>query len=263
MNKYLKVLIANTLLFVSLIYSFQGDISYGQSNNMDMLISITKQEEDLNNKIKDLDCILKNENQNIILSNDMEGSLLERKINIDILKYSQIKFLKMFFERQLMNCEKSESLLIKEIKKEKEETLKNSNAIYIKGEWPLENYRYISSGYGYRIHPITKKINFHNGIDIPAPKNTSVLASDDGIVNFAGYKNGYGYVVEIEHFDNKKTLYAHNDSIAVKEGQIVKRGEAIAKVGSTGNSTGNHVHFEVRINDKRINPLYGIGNNYK
>lgn len=260
MNKYLKVLIANTLLFISLIYSFQSNISYSQSNNIDMLISITKQEKDLNNKIEDLDCILKNENQNRILSNDMEGSLLERKINIDILKYSQIKFFKMFFEKQLINCEKSESLLIKEIKKEKEEILENSNATYIKGEWPLENYRYISSGYGYRIHPITKKINFHNGIDIPAPKDTSVLASDDGIVNFAGYKKGYGNVVEIQHFDNKKTLYAHNDSIVVKVDQIVKKGQVIAKVGSTGNSTGNHVHFEVRINDKRINPLYGISN---
>lgn len=260
MNKYLKVLIANTILFISLIYSFQGNISYSQSNNIDMLISITKQEKDLNNKIEDLDCILKNENQNRILSNDMEGSLLERKINIDILKYSQIKFFKMFFEKQLINCEKSESLLIKEIKKEKEEILENSNATYIKGEWPLENYRYISSGYGYRIHPITKKINFHNGIDIPAPKDTSVLASDDGIVNFAGYKKGYGNVVEIQHFDNKKTLYAHNDSIVVKVDQIVKKGQVIAKVGSTGNSTGNHVHFEVRINDKRINPLYGISN---
>jgi len=260
MNKYLKVLIANTILFISLIYSFQSNISYSQSNNIDMLISITKQEKDLNNKIEDLDCILKNENQNRILSNNMEGSLLERKINIDILKYSQIKFFKMFFEKQLINCEKSESLLIKEIKKEKEEILENSNATYIKGEWPLENYRYISSGYGYRIHPITKKINFHNGIDIPAPKDTSVLASDDGIVNFAGYKKGYGNVVEIQHFDNKKTLYAHNDSIVVKVDQIVKKGQVIAKVGSTGNSTGNHVHFEVRINDKRINPLYGISN---
>ncbi|MCC3867128.1 M23 family metallopeptidase [Terrisporobacter mayombei] len=254
MNKYLKVLAINTLLFISLMFSFQSNISYGQSNNIDILISITKQEEDLNNRIKDLDCILKNENQYI------ESSLLGKKINIDILKYSQIKFFKMFFERQLISCENSESLLIKEIKEEKEEVLKNSNASYIKGEWPLENYRYISSGYGYRIHPITKKINFHNGIDIPAPKNTSVLASDDGIVSFAGYKSGYGNVVEIKHFDNKKTLYAHNNSVVVKVGQIVKKGQVIAKVGSTGNSTGNHVHFEVRINEERINPLYGISN---
>ena len=75
---------------------------------------------------------------------------------------------------------------------------------------------------------------------------------------FAGYKNGYGNVVEIEHFDNKKTLYAHNNSIVVKVGDVVKKGQIISKVGSTGNSTGNHVHFELRINNKRINPLYGV-----
>lgn len=158
----------------------------------------------------------------------------------------------------MINCEKSKSLLIQQIKSEREKTLENSNITYLKGKWPLESYRYISSGYGYRTHPITKKLNFHNGIDIPAPKNTSVLASDDGIVIFAGYKNGYGNVVEIEHFDNKKTLYAHNNSIVANIGQVVKKGQVIAKVGSTGNSTGNHVHFEVKINDKRINPLYGI-----
>lgn len=92
------------------------------------------------------------------------------------------------------------------------------------------------------------------------PKIRFILASDDGIVSFAGYKSGYGNVVEIEHFDNKKTLYAHNSHLIVEAGQIVKRGQVIAKVGSTGNSTGNHVHFEVKINDKSINPLYGISN---
>lgn len=136
--------------------------------------------------------------------------------------------------------------------------LENNKSTYVKGMWPLEKYYYISSGYGYRNHPITKKTSFHYGIDIPAPKNTDVLASDDGMVIFAGNKNGYGNVVEIDHFDNKKTLYAHNNSIVVRVGDVVKKGQVIAKVGSTGNSTGNHVHFEVKINDKRINPIYGV-----
>lgn len=260
MNKYLKVLVINTLLFVSLIFSFQSNISYSQSNNIDTLISITKKEEYLNKRINDLDYILKNKKQYTAFDNNMKSSLLEKKISVDSIKYSQIKFFKMYFERQLINCEKSESFLIQEIKNEKKEALENSNASYIKGKWPLEDYRYISSGYGYRTHPITKKLSFHNGIDIPAPKNTSVLASDDGIVISAGYKSGYGNVIEIKHFDNKKTLYAHNNSIVVNVGEIVKRGQVIAKVGSTGDSTGNHVHFEVKINDKRINPLYGISN---
>ena len=260
MNKYLKVLVINTLLFVSLIFSFQSNISYSQSNNIDTLISITKKEEYLNKRINDLDYILKNKKQYAVFDNNMKSSLLEKKISVDSIKYSQIKFFKVYFERQLINCEKSKNFLIKEIKEEKKEALENSNATYIKGKWPLETYRYISSGYGYRTHPITKRLSFHNGIDIPAPKNTSVLASDDGIVTFSGYKSGYGNVVEIKHFDNKKTLYAHNNSIVVNVGEVVKRGQVIAKVGSTGDSTGNHVHFEVKINDKRINPLYGISN---
>ena len=103
---------------------------------------------------------------------------------------------------ELDSCKSSKKTLIRKIRLEKEESLKNSNIKYTKGIWPLENYSYISSPYGYRKHPITKRVSFHNGIDIPAPKNTSVLASDDGIVVFAGYKNGYGNVVEIEHFDN-------------------------------------------------------------
>lgn len=260
MNKYLKVLAINTFLFVSLIISFQYNISYGQSNNIDVLISIKEKEEYLNIRINDLDYILKKKNEYTTLENNIESSLLEKRINIDSLKQSQIKFLKMYFQNKLVSYKTKETILVEKIKVEREEVLENSSTTYIKGTWPLENYRYISSEYGYRTHPITNKVSFHYGIDIPAPKNTSVLASDDGIVIFAGYKNGYGNVVEIEHFGNKKTLYAHNNTIKVKVGEVVKRGQVIAKVGSTGDSTGNHVHFEVKVNDKRINPLYGINN---
>lgn len=260
MNKYLKVLVINAFLFASLISSFQSNISYGQSNTINELISITKEEEYLNKRISDLDYILKNKKQYEISNDNMKTDLFEKRINIESLKNSQIKLFKMYFERQLINCERKQSLLIKKIREERAQVLKNSNATYIKVKWPLENYTYVSSGYGYRTHPITKKLSFHNGIDIPAPKNTSVLASDDGVVIFAGYKKGYGNVVEIEHFDNKKTLYAHNNKIVVNVGEVVKRGQVISKVGSTGNSTGNHVHFEVKINNKRINPLDIISN---
>lgn len=230
MNKYLKILIINTILLTSFILNIKTNVSYSQDiNNMDELISIMRREDDL-----------------------------ERVINIHTMKYSPINLLKSFFNMELDICKSSKKTLIRKIRLEKEESLKNSNIKYTKGIWPLENYSYISSPYGYRKHPITKRVSFHNGIDIPAPKNTSVLASDDGIVVFAGYKNGYGNVVEIEHFDNKKTLYAHNNSIVVKVGDVVKKGQIISKVGSTGNSTGNHVHFELRINNKRINPLYGV-----
>ncbi len=156
-------------------------------------------------------------------------------------------------------CETDQrSELIQSMKEEKEDILKSSGVTYTKGIWPVKYYTYISSDYGYRTHPITNKLSFHNGIDIPAPKNTDVLSIDDGIVIFSGYKDGYGKVVEIEHFDSKKSLYAHNESLCVNEGDVVKSGQVIAKVGSTGNSTGDHVHFEIKINNQRINPINGL-----
>lgn len=161
----------------------------------------------------------------------------------------------MFFEKELKKYEELEQALIKEIKVDKMKDLENSKINYIKGQWPLEGYTYISSQFGYRIHPISNILKFHSGVDIPAPKNTDVLASDDGIVIYANNSSGYGNLVKIEHFDGKITVYAHNNSILVKEGDVVKRGQVISKVGSTGNSTGNHLHFEVVVNNELQNPL--------
>ena len=103
MNKYLKVLVINTILFVSLIFSFQSNISYSQSNNIDTLISITKKKEYLNKRINDLDYILKNKKQYAVFDNNMKSSLLEKKISVDSIKYSQIKLFKVYFEKQLIN----------------------------------------------------------------------------------------------------------------------------------------------------------------
>ena len=259
MNKYLKVLLISIILLISFLLNFENNISYGQNKNtMDELISISEEEEYLNKKINDLNYILKNKRYYKSFENNYNFISLEKRVSINSLKYIQINLLKILSENELNNCKKAKELLIKEVKMEKEEILKNSDSTYVKGRWPLENHFFVSSEYGYRVHPITNKLSFHTGIDIPAPKNTKVLASDDGIVIFAGYKKGYGNVVEIDHFDNKQTLYAHNNSISVKVGDVVKRGQVISQVGSTGNSTGNHVHFEVKINNKRINPIYGV-----
>ena len=148
--------------------------------------------------------------------------------------------------------------LEKTIEEEVKSKLKSEDIEFITGIWPLNDYKNISSGYGYRIHPITNVKSFHKGIDIPAPQDTDVLATDDGIVSFSGYQNGYGNVVKIKHFDGKTTVYAHNNSNVVKEGDIVKQGDIISKVGTTGNSTGNHVHFEIIVNGKNINPIEGV-----
>ncbi|OWQ95074.1 peptidase M23 [Sphingopyxis witflariensis] len=113
----------------------------------------------------------------------------------------------------------------------------------------------LSSSYGMRVHPITGKVARHNGIDIPAPRGTAIYATADGIVGRAQRLGGYGNYVEIEHGNMIQTRYGHMSSYIVRPGQQVKRGEIVGYVGSTGRSTGNHLHYEVRIEGAPVNPM--------
>lgn len=117
----------------------------------------------------------------------------------------------------------------------------------------------ITSYFGYRIHPIFKTKIYHTGVDIGAPMGTPIKAANSGKVIYTGWYGGYGKVVIIDHGNVKgkptSTLYAHQSRIAASNGQYVKKGQVIGYVGSTGYSTGPHLHFEVRINGKPVNPL--------
>jgi len=119
--------------------------------------------------------------------------------------------------------------------------------------WPATGR--ISDNFGYRIHPIRKTRLFHDGIDISVPYGADVKAAASGTVIFSGSKNGYGNLVQIDHGFGIITAYGHNSKNLVKEGQKVRKGEVIAKAGSTGISTGPHVHFEVRLNGTPVDPL--------
>ncbi len=121
--------------------------------------------------------------------------------------------------------------------------------------WPSAASTRITSYYGYRNHPITGTNKLHRGIDIAAPFGSNVLAAESGTVVTAGYNSSYGYYVTINHGGGYVTLYAHNSKLLVSSGQKVNRGDVIAKCGSTGSSTGNHVHFEVMVNGSPKNPL--------
>jgi murein DD-endopeptidase MepM/ murein hydrolase activator NlpD len=112
----------------------------------------------------------------------------------------------------------------------------------------------ISSAYGWRNDPFTGKPDFHHGIDIASPYGSEVFAAGAGRVVFSGWREGYGKVVEIEHQDGASTLYAHNSKNLVKEGEMVARNQPIALVGSSGKSTGPHLHYEVRKSGEAINP---------
>ena len=114
--------------------------------------------------------------------------------------------------------------------------------------------RRICSGYGYRVDPIDKKVRMHWGIDIGAPRGTTILATADGVVSFTGWVSGYGWTVVVDHGFGFKTAYAHCQRILVKNRELVKRGQAIAQVGSTGRSISPHLHYEVRVSGMKIDP---------
>jgi murein DD-endopeptidase MepM/ murein hydrolase activator NlpD len=113
----------------------------------------------------------------------------------------------------------------------------------------------VTSGFGGRMHPIARQFRMHNGVDYAAPTGTPIRSVGDGVVDFAGVQRVYGNVVEIKHRDGKSTLYAHMNSIAVRKGQSIAQGQNIGTVGSTGWSTGPHLHFEFRVNGIHHDPM--------
>ncbi|MBQ5707420.1 MAG: M23 family metallopeptidase, partial [Peptococcaceae bacterium] len=120
--------------------------------------------------------------------------------------------------------------------------------------WPCPSSKKITSKYGYRIHPIQKVKKMHTGIDVGAKKGTDIVAAAGGKVIMAKYYGGYGNCIIVDHGGGMSTLYAHMSAYVAKEGDWVSQGQVIGKVGSTGNSTGPHLHFEVRVNGQHTNP---------
>jgi murein DD-endopeptidase MepM/ murein hydrolase activator NlpD len=137
-----------------------------------------------------------------------------------------------------------------------QEEIRRRNNPFVGGEyhWPVPGHTRISSGFGMRLHPVFRVRRMHNGIDIGAPRNTPVVAANAGTVITRAYNSGYGNYIVIDHGGNQVTLYAHLHTFNVKVGDRVTRGQHIGGVGTTGTSTGNHLHFEISINGERVDP---------
>ena len=206
----------------------------------------------------------------------VKNELEEQKANLKVLKAKkeQIyvsmqnkKTIQQSYMSQLSDDEKELQTKIEEFKAE-EQRIQNlinlaSNQGY-QGEytggimaWPVaKSGTYITSPYGTREHPIQGVIKMHTGIDIGnAGYGAPVIAAADGVVSMAGYYGGYGNCVMINHGSGVSTLYGHGQKILTSVGTTVKKGDLIMEVGSTGNSTGPHLHFEVRINGSAVNPM--------
>ena len=121
--------------------------------------------------------------------------------------------------------------------------------------WPLPGRYNLSSLYGSRKHPVTGKANNHTGIDVPAPSGTPIQACKSGVVTTSTYNNSYGNYVVVSHSDGTSTLYAHMSRRNASKGQTVSQGQVIGYVGTTGSSTGNHLHLEIRVNGSRRDPI--------
>lgn len=141
-----------------------------------------------------------------------------------------------------------------------EQTPSTTSYVYTGGQlnWPVPSRSAssssLSSGYVSRNRPIGRGSEFHTGYDIPASYGSAVVAAEAGTVIYAGWMSGYGNTIMINHGNGLVTLYGHNSSLTVSKGDTVSRGQQVAKIGSTGNSTGNHCHFEVRVNGSHTNP---------
>ena len=192
----------------------------------------------------------------------LEESLSSKKLDLEDQKVAADNYIKQLeadekaYAAEYEKAKAAEKEANSAIEKLLAERQKSENQQYWGGDfiWPVpKRITRISSYYGWRI--LWGRSDFHLGIDIPAAAGTDIYASNGGTVVTATWHYSYGYYVLIDHGGGYATLYAHNSRLLVKAGDKVQQGDVIAKMGTTGSSSGNHLHFEVRVNGKTQNPL--------
>lgn len=220
--------------------------------DVDLIAAINQQKQDLEMKKSDLE-VKKKELESALVQQEsmrelLDGQKLEKKEILGSVQQERVAY-----ERALAELEENSRQLeaiIRKMQGGSSEVL--GTGVYT---WPTPGYSNITSAYGMRFHPILKTRKMHTGVDIGAPMSATIVAADSGKIIHAGWMGGYGQVLVVDHGNGISTLYAHQSAFLVSNGQTVNRGDAIGKVGSTGWSTGPHLHFEVRINGSYTDPM--------
>ena len=267
LNKRLRVMYKNgetgmleILLGSSNISDFLSNVDMIQKiydNDIKILKKIQKQHEDIKEQKVQLETLKTQLEQEKKNEEAKQAELQVQKSSVEALKAEVSKDNKAL-EKQIdqLNAEANALTALIQAQQNKGQASSSATSQYTGGAmaWPVPASHRITSPYGYRIHPILKVKKFHSGIDIGAGSGSSIIAAADGKVTMSKYYGGYGNTVMIDHGGGMVTLYAHCSKLNVSVGQKVSKGQNIALVGSTGQSTGPHLHFEVRKNGATQNP---------
>lgn len=239
----------NRAEYIKYVNEYDNEIYENYLNTID---KVESKIEDINLQIADIESL---KEEALASQNQLEVEMANKKVLLEEAENDQASYEASI--KQLEDQEAEVQKAISDAEEEAQRLAEEGNFAYTGGKfgWPVPSRSSISSYYGYRIHPIDGTKKLHSGIDIPGPTGTDVVAAEDGVVTSARYMSGYGYAIIISHGNGYSTLYGHNSKLLVNEGDKVTKGQHISEMGSTGNSTGPHCHFEVRVNGVATDPL--------
>jgi murein DD-endopeptidase MepM/ murein hydrolase activator NlpD len=229
---------------------------------LQLISSVAKKDKEIVKEVQDIKRDLTYKKQLVqYVKNVKQTELVKKKNSIDSLIATRNGLEKRIKERneEIKRLEEQEDKLIQQSYEVANQIRRSTGGIkeYAGGTmvWPVPSSKKIDSRFGMRLHPVFKKYKMHTGVDIDASYGASIVAANNGIVISAGWQDGYGYTVIVDHGGGITTLYAHCSKLLVKKGEKVRKGQTIAQAGNTGTATGTHLHFEVRIDGNVTNPL--------
>ncbi len=222
------------------------------ANDQNLLTDIQQQKEKMTQKKQELEVIRERTAQLRAQAAVAEADLINKKQQQQVALDQNKKFQQAIFDEN-DKLEAESNALMEKIRKI--QAARTGGVIGTISNWPLAGHYEISSPFGWRTHPITRKKSLHTGIDLPASTGTPIQAVGAGVVILSSWYGGYGNAIVVDHGGGISTLYGHQSQLSANEGQQVTAGQTIGYVGSTGVSTGPHLHFEVRVNGNPTDPL--------